>query len=421
VKDRAHRLLEVINFYGNTFARISSYSPTELGETAVMLICAVLNYKRAAVLLRSLGGSLEVLAARGLLLPSRSAPAPALACLSRVAQPTIVPTDQLAPAARASALELGLGANILVTPLRTAVGYEETLIGFLAASDPREEASLDLDLDLLALDIIGNLVAGGIMSSDARTDLRRLNEQLEARVASRTSELEAANRELEAFSYSVSHDLRAPLRAIDGFSQALLEDYRSSFDDQGRDWLDRVRAAAQRMGRLIDDLLQLSRVTRVELVRRPFDLGVLAAEVAEDLRMLHPDRRVDFSVGSIGTVLADPRLVRIALENLLGNAWKFTRGRSPACVEVGVEQRAGQRIYLVRDNGVGFDSAFAHKLFQPFQRLHTEQEFEGSGVGLSVVQRIIRRHHGRVWAESALGHGATLYFTLDEGKPPWSE
>jgi light-regulated signal transduction histidine kinase (bacteriophytochrome) len=258
------------------------------------------------------------------------------------------------------------------------------------------------------------------MSSDARSELRRLNQQLEAQVASRTSELQAANRELEAFSYSVSHDLHTPLRAIDGLSQALLEDYRAALDDQGCDWLGRVRAAAQRMGHLIDDLLQLSRVVRVELTRRTFDLGALAAEVASDLRTLQPTRQIDVCVGPLGTVDADPRLVRIVLENLLGNAWKFTSEREGARVEVGAAERDGLRTFYVRDNGVGFDPTLAHKLFQPFQRLHSEQAFEGTGVGLSVVERIIRRHRGRVWAESIAGRGATFYFTLDGGRPGWS-
>jgi PAS domain S-box-containing protein len=228
------------------------------------------------------------------------------------------------------------------------------------------------------------------------------------------SELEAANAELDAFAYSVSHDLRAPLRAIDGFSQALLEDYSERLDDVGRDDLARVRAAAQRMAALIDDLLKLARVTRAEMQRVSVDLGRVAEEVVAELREREPSRVVDVEIGCDLGAEGDPRLLRVALHNLIGNAWKYTRPRRRAVVEIGGESVDGITVFRVKDNGVGFDTAYADKLFAPFQRLHGASEFEGSGVGLATVQRILRRHGGRIWAESEVDGGATFFFTLRE-------
>jgi PAS domain S-box-containing protein len=237
--------------------------------------------------------------------------------------------------------------------------------------------------------------------------IRLLNENLEQR----TAQLEAANKELEAFSYSVSHDLRAPLRAIDGFSQALLEDYAGGLDADGRNALQRVRAGAQRMARLIDDLLKLARVTRAEVRPEPVDLSATAQEIADELQQAQPERRVTFAVTPGLTARGDPHLLRIALENLLGNAWKFTGGRDDARVEFGVTERDGAPAYFVRDNGVGFDMAYAGKLFGAFQRLHDAREFPGTGIGLATVQRIIHKHGARVWAESEVGKGAMFCFS----------
>jgi PAS domain S-box-containing protein len=234
----------------------------------------------------------------------------------------------------------------------------------------------------------------------------------EDRLRSYAAQLEAANKELEAFSYSVSHDLRAPLRSLDGFSQALLEDYHARLDDTGRDFLQRVRAASQRMGRLIDDLLGLSRVTRGQLQVAEVDLSALAAAVAADLAKSDPERDVRFAIAPDLVARADGGLVRIVLQNLLGNAWKFTGKRSPAHVEVGVTAHNGRRAFFVRDDGAGFDMTYAAKLFGAFQRLHASDEFPGSGIGLATVQRIIHRHGGEVWAEGTPGRGATFYFTL---------
>jgi PAS domain S-box-containing protein len=246
----------------------------------------------------------------------------------------------------------------------------------------------------------------------AEREIRALTDGLERRVAERTAQLELANRELEAFSYSVSHDLRAPLRSIDGFSQALLAEYTDRLDAQGRDWLRRVRAATQRMAQLIDDLLSLSRVTRSELRRERVDLSAMARAFAAELQRAQPDRRVTFAIADGLVVDGDSRLLRVAVENLLDNAWKFTAKHPEARVEFGVAQQDGTRAYFVRDDGAGFDMAYAGKLFVPFQRLHGVAEFEGTGVGLATVQRIVHRHGGRVWAEGAVERGATFYFTL---------
>ena len=245
-----------------------------------------------------------------------------------------------------------------------------------------------------------------------QSEISALNAELESRVRRRTAELEASNKELEAFNYSVSHDLRAPLRAIDGFSQALLEDYGDKFDEEGRDHLDRVKAAANRMGELIDSLLTLSRLSRCEMEVQQVDLSAIAAEVVEALREGQPGRAVEIAIQPDVTGQCDPVLIRSVLENLLGNAWKFTGRTHGAHIEFGTAQADGENAYYVRDNGAGFDMAYSNKLFSAFQRLHGQAEFPGVGVGLATVSRIIVRHGGRVWANGSLGEGATFYFTL---------
>lgn len=238
-------------------------------------------------------------------------------------------------------------------------------------------------------------------------------QQLNASLRSRSTELEIINHELEAFSYSVSHDLRSPLRAIDGFSRILLSDYADRLDEVGRDRLDRVRRAAQHMGMLIDDLLKLSRVSRADLTRETVDLTALATEVADEQTKQAADRTVQFVVSPGLAALGDKRLLRIALDNLLSNAWKFTGKCLEARIEVGMDRQRDIPVYFVRDNGAGFDMAYADKLFGVFQRLHDAGEFPGTGIGLATVQRIIHKHGGRIWAESAVNQGTVFYFTLE--------
>jgi PAS domain S-box-containing protein len=236
---------------------------------------------------------------------------------------------------------------------------------------------------------------------------------LEDSLRQRTVELENSVSELEAFSYSVSHDLRAPLRSIDGFSQILLEDYLAKVDAEGQDCLRRIRAASQHMGQLIDALLQLSRVMRGELQREPVDLSVLALSTAAMIQKADPARRVRFHVANGLQGYGDRRLLSVLLQNLLQNAWKFSaRGPEPI-VQFASTQKEGKTAYYVRDNGIGFDMTYVGKLFTPFQRLHTKEQFEGTGIGLATVQRIIKRHGGRVWAEGVVDKGATFYFSLD--------
>lgn len=246
----------------------------------------------------------------------------------------------------------------------------------------------------------------------AEEEIRRLNAELEERVRERTRRLEAANRELESFSYSVSHDLRAPLRSIEGFSKALQEDYEAKLGAEGKDFLRRVRSATQRMAGLIDDLLTLSRMSRAEMRSDSVDLSALSDEIAEELRRHEPQRTVSVVVQPGMQARGDPSLVRVVLQNLLHNAWKFSGRRRDARIEVGTIERNGRQVFFVRDNGVGFDMAYADRLFGAFQRLHGEADFPGTGIGLATVQRIVRRHGGEVWAEAAPEQGATLFFTL---------
>ncbi len=251
----------------------------------------------------------------------------------------------------------------------------------------------------------------------AEEQVRQLNAELEQRVRDRTAELEATARELDAFAYSVSHDLRAPLRSLHGFSEILLEDYSDSLDDEGRQHLQRIQANVARMGELIDDLLRLSRATRTGLKREQVDIGAQASEIIDWLRTAEPGRRAEVVIADSLVATGDSHLIRLALENLLSNAWKFTSRREQAIISVGAVDQPGGRVFFVRDNGAGFDMRYAAKLFDAFQRLHPASEFEGSGIGLAIVHRILSRHGGRIWAESEPGKGSTFFFTLTSDGP----
>jgi light-regulated signal transduction histidine kinase (bacteriophytochrome) len=246
----------------------------------------------------------------------------------------------------------------------------------------------------------------------AEAEVRRLNIELEARIAERTQQLEIANRELESFSYSVSHDLRAPLRAINGFCDILFEDHAAQLPEEMLHYLQRIRDAGLRMGELIDDLLDFSRLSRQTLKRAPVDMSALAQQAVQEAEAQRGDRRIEFRIDQLPPCQGDTSLLRQVWINLISNAVKYTRGRQLAVVEIGSEMVDGVPVYFVRDNGIGFDMRYAGKLFGVFQRLHRADEFEGTGVGLAIVHRVLQRHGGRIWAEAVPDRGATFHFTI---------
>jgi signal transduction histidine kinase len=312
-----------------------------------------------------------------------------------------------------AALRFGVRGTSAVLVLLTTFAIRSALTSQLAAV-------IDVQLYVASIGVPALFLAA-IVNDRARDhaallereeQLRALNAELEGRVVARTRDLAAVNRELESFAYAVSHDLRAPLRALDGFSSAVLEDCADKLDAEDANYLERIRRAAQHMGELIDALLTLSRVGRRETELTTVDVSAAARRIAADLVERERDRWVEVTIDDGLTAQADARLVDVILENLLGNAWKFTSGRSPARIEVGSLEQDGERVFYVRDNGAGFDPAYADKLFAPFQRLHTLEEFPGTGVGLATVQRAVARHGSRCWLEGKVDRGATAYFTL---------
>jgi signal transduction histidine kinase len=297
---------------------------------------------------------------------------------------------------------------------------ELTPIIFVTALD-RVETDMGRGYDLGAVDFVFAPVVPAIMRAKvavfvelykAQQELRRYRTQLERLVQERTTALTAINRELEAFSYSVSHDLRAPLLSFNGLNRTLLDDYGDALDPRAKDYLQRMRLASERMTSVFDGLQTLFRLTSGEIHREPCDISALADEVVNEMRAANPSRKVETKIASGMTASADPRLARILLTNLISNAFKFTSKQPVARIEIGSEIVDGDTRLFVRDNGVGFDMIYAHKLFGAFQRLHSQSEFPGAGIGLATVRRIVNRHGGKTWAEGAVGEGATFYFVL---------
>lgn len=332
----------------------------------------------------------------------------------RTGQPELIPeiSEEMisASATDPELLDIVRSLGISSTMTIPVLARERALgtISFVAAESGRHFGAADVALAMELARHAGLSIENALLFHETQ----RQNAELEARVNERTAELEVTINELEAFSYSVSHDLRAPLRTIDGFSRAILEDYSQVLDDEGRNYLNRVRAATHQMAQLIDDLLKLSRVTRNEMHWEDVDLSTMVRDIAIAVQNTQPERKALISIEDGMVVRGDPRLLNVVMTNLLDNAWKFTEKQSEVEIKIGTLQVDGKKVYFVRDNGAGFDMTYAHKLFGAFQRLHSDAEFKGSGIGLATVQRIIRRHGGRVWAEGEVGHGAGFYFTL---------
>ncbi len=308
------------------------------------------------------------------------------------------------PGARAFGDTTRRSECLMFVPVRK----DQEVIGVFSVQSYRPRAYKVKDLE--TLQALADHCGGALERIRAEQEIRRLNIELDQRVKARTEQLEAINRELEAFSYSVSHDLRAPLRSIRGFSDVLLERYSTKLDDNGKEFLRRVCESSRQMDRLIDDLLSLSRVTRCEMQVEKVDLSAMASELVEGLHRNEPARAVNVAIAEGLKTDGDSRLLRVALGNLLDNAWKFTSRQNPARIEFGALAEP-EPVFFVRDNGAGFDMTYSDRLFGAFQRLHTTAEFPGSGVGLATVRRIINRHGGRTWAEGVVGKGATFYFT----------
>ncbi|HEX8699921.1 MAG TPA: CHASE3 domain-containing protein [Myxococcaceae bacterium] len=294
----------------------------------------------------------------------------------------------------------------VILPLGSGPSPVGSLILASQWREPLDERAVQIALE------VSDQMSIALEQARLREQLRGEAERLERQVRERTWELEEANRELEAFSYSVSHDLRGPLRAVDGFAQAIEDDEGNVLTPRSQRFFGKVKAASGRMAELIDDLLNLSRLSRAELTREPVELSTLAGQVIAELQAREPQRQVEVSIAPGLVGVGDMRLLRIVFDNLLGNAWKFTAKQPQPRIEVGALARQGETVIYIRDNGAGFDMAYAQKLFSPFQRMHSDDEFPGTGIGLATVHRILRRHAGHIWAESTVGSGSTFYFTL---------
>jgi len=407
---RHNRRLEILHAIDR--AIVTGESPDAIAGAAIQPLRELLGVPRAVVNMFDLAkGEVEWLAAAG---RRRTHVGPGVRYSIRLmgdiealkkGEPQIIDAHSLPAGLDKDAL-LGSGVELYMAVPMIAGGELIGAISFGGPPGPFPPERVGIALE------VATQLAIVIMQARLRERVARQAHELELRVRERTQELQIANKELESFSYSVSHDLRAPLRGIDGFSQILLEDYHEKLDDEGKKHLNRIRASTQRMGVLIDDLLELARMGRAELHRKPVSLSDIARELVAELRNEEQGRAVRCEIHDGLVAEADPRLVRVVLANLLGNAWKFTSKTRQPHIAFGAEPRDAGTAYFVRDNGAGFDMAYAGKLFQPFQRLHGESEFPGTGIGLATVHRIVTRHGGRIWAEGSVNGGATFFFTL---------
>jgi signal transduction histidine kinase len=411
---RYNQRLETLNEIDR--AILAAQSPQKIASEALIRLRQLVPSQRASVVLFDYGKSqAQVVAvdAQGVLSPPEEALIPLNEFLPIDLlldhRPVFLIEDTISFEPRTAVINL-LNKQGVRSLLLAALSSENQLIGELSLASNEISAFGTEDQDIARE--VADQLAITIRQAWLRAELQHYAEELEVRVAERTAQLETANQELEAFAYSVSHDLRAPLRAMDGFSRILLANYASELPTEAQRYFQLVRNNTQQMGQLIDDLLSFSRLSRQPLKKQTIDPAGLVRLVLSELLKEHGERQVDISVGDLPTCEADPSLFKQVLTNLLSNALKFTSKRPAACIEVNSQSINGEQVYFVKDNGVGFDMRYAGKLFGVFQRLHLAEEFEGTGVGLAIVQRIIHRHGGRIWAEAAVDQGAAFYFTV---------